>query len=99
MKSSFVKKEKEKLTSWSGQSNERKCAAEEHRHETHPSSAPSVQEDSEENGSRKFSEGGQRKGRENVGVQKFHVPDVAVKYPPHKEPKNKAMKCSINCEL
>lgn len=38
--------EKEKLTGRGGQGDKRKDSAQEHRRETHPSSAPSVQEKS-----------------------------------------------------
>lgn len=81
---------------WGGNSNKGENATEEHRRETHPSSAPSVEENSEQYGGRKFCEGGQRECHENVRVQKFQVPDVAVEHPHHQQPGNKAAETRIN---
>lgn len=52
------KKEREEVTRGGGDGNKGENATEEHRCETHPSSAPSVEEKGEQNSGRKFREGG-----------------------------------------
>ena len=67
-------------------SDEGEDAADDHGEETHPASAPPVEEQREDDSGGQLSDRGQRERGEHVRMEQLHVPHVAVEHQDYQQP-------------